>query len=402
MKYNKNFIIFIVIVMIVVIFYFILKNRKNSVEANNTLPFQSKVNIKEENKSKITSELQTYFSQPIKYLDSRINNIVYENVPDITFDIKEPLDNVISTKVFNELDVYLPIYTNGSTLLNITRKSDEEIKEFINEVFKNEKNNLADYFYNQFVYYRNLSELDKLIVHSYKKGPYTLYNRFLRKEKNIVDDKYTVNKNELTLKNIFEHDKTIQDPINPRITMNNLSRLLNNIILDAPALKSPLIVYRTSQDDYYLKRLIKENGDYIYESPSFLSTTIELTPHTALQGQFLNNDTSGYLSIIRLPPGTRGLYMYDNREGEILLPLYSKLKFIGKKVIKPGKDKSEINTLMHYLSYDTVEKIEGQKDIRIFNPLENYLNKDGVIVFMWEYILPFNIQSKQYIELYRY
>jgi hypothetical protein len=48
-----------------------------------------------------------------------------------------------------------------------------------------------------------------------------------------------------------------------RIIMNDLSKKLNDIILNTPSLPDDIVVYRGTQDPYMMNELVKEGNNYV-------------------------------------------------------------------------------------------------------------------------------------------
>ncbi len=322
--------------------------------------------------------IKNFFNQPIEYIidtDKKINKkINYKKKNILEKDI-----NVINAEILFDLDRKYTYYDDENVIKELNTK------DFKLDIKPEEKKLVERFFYDQKNYLKNMSPVNKNIINTYIQEAYTLYNRFLRKEKDIVDRNFT---SDNTLKDLYKLDKTLFDITNPRKTMNNLSKNLNQIILNAPKLPIQLATFRASVDPYYfnnLEAVTNENGqtEYIYTSPGFLSTAFGLYRTTTFQPHFLNRDQTCCLSVIYLPKGTRGLYLYNNYETEFLLPLNSRLQYLGEKQMTID----ELQTLTKYQSLQYPE-------------LSQVLNRSKTMtVYEWLYLPPL---TDEYIELYRF
>jgi len=387
MKGSKGILILIVVVIAIPIIYFILKdkNPKQTMNVPDILsePIQSKKNIynfldvKNIDKNLGKNDIfATFFNQPIKYLKNKnVSKPVNYNKKDI--DTSKKI-NIINFEKLNNMGIMYQYYYENEPKSN----KKYEFKDTLVTLNDADKKLLENYFYDQKVYMNNMSERDKILLSTYTGHGYSLYNRFLRQEEDIV------NGNIVPLENLYRNDTSLFDIENPRKTMNNLSKELNQLILDAPSLPVQLTTFRGSVDPYYFNELevvTNERGEteYIYTSPSFLSTALGLGRNTSLQSEFLNKDQTCCLSIIYLPKDTKGLYIYDNNETELLLPLYSRLKYLGEKQMS-------IDELQNFINYQSLQ----------YPDLKNILNRSSTMtVYEWEYLPPI---SDTYVELYRY
>ncbi len=320
--------------------------------------------------------LKKFFDQPIEYLkNKKISNRVNYNKKDINTSKKI---NVLNAEKLFDMDRTYMYYDEDG-------KKKYEFKDALVTLNDTDKKLLENYFYDQKVYMKNMSERNKLLLKTYIQEAYTLYNRFLRQEKDIVDGNFT---SDYTLKNLYKNDTSLFNLENPRKTMNNLSKELNQLILNAPRLPISLTTFRASTDPYYfneLEAVTNEKGEteYIYTSTGFLSTAIGFYRTTTLQTHFMNREQTCCISIIYLPKDTRGLYIYNNNETELLLPLYSRLKYLGEKQMT-------IDELQKFINYQSLQ----------YPDLKNILNRSPTItVYEWEYMPPV---SDTYVELYRY
>ena len=364
MKGSKGFLILVVVIIAIPVIYFILKGKNQ------------KSVISKQNKDKNDNIFTTFFDQPIKYLkNKKINKPVKYNKKDI--DTRKTINVINAERLINMGMMYL-FYDDTEPESN----KKYEFKNALVTLNDADKKLLEDYFYDQKVYVKNMSERDKLLLSTYIVNGYSLYNRFLRQEEDIVDGEI------VPFEDLYRYDTSLFDLENPRKTMNNLSKELNQLILNSPRLPVQLTTFRASKDPYYFKDLesvINERGEteYIYTSPSFLSTALGLGRNTSLKSEFLNKEQTCCLSLFYLPKDTRGLYIFSGGETELLLPLYSRLKYLGEKQIS-------IDELQKFINYQSLD----------YPDLKNILNRSPTItVYEWEYLSPV---SDTYVELYRY
>lgn len=255
--------------------------------------------------------------------------------------------------------------------------------EFIEKEGDDNLNKIKTYFNNQDRYITSLNKEQESALNLYLDETYKLFKNFLLKRKNPIYDSTTMGDDRKDRFNLIRKDEK-----DARLIMNKISTILNQVIYNAPKLPIPLTVFRgTISDPNFLQNLtLDQNGNYIYDVKSFMSTSILHNIPVGLSGtRFVDFDSGCCMWIIYLPINTSALYIKKNKialgageEYELLLPVGGKLKLL--EVTKK------------YTKYDISYISEEEKELIKYSP--------PIDTYTWEYIPP---QNDDYtIELFNY
>ena len=231
----------------------------------------------------------------------------------------------------------------------------EEILELIND-YKN-KPFIKDYLNEQKKYISSLDNFDKKLMEIYKGQNFLFFTSFLNKLP-ITDDLIVMDE----FYDLYDINPTMfKSKTSLRIIMNDLSKKLNDIILNTPSLPDDIVVYRGTQDPYMMNELVKEGNNYVYNIKSFLSTSMienVASKYYFLNTYYVNGPPTCCMNIIKLPKGIKAFYMYigskyKKSEQELILPIGGKLKLVSYlssfKKFKTDSSKLTTNKLDTYI-----------------------------------------------------
>jgi hypothetical protein len=314
--------------------------------------------VKNRKKLDKNDDIVNMLRQPIQYKDNTV--AIYS-----PFDEKR-IPAIKSS--FDELE---------SHYFRINEDNEFEFKENEGE----DLNKIKKYFEDQDIYINQLDEEKETALNLYLDSTYPIFKNFLLKRINPIYEYPDMLERAKNRFNLIR--KELKDP---RLIMNKVSSILNQVIYNAPKLPIPLTVFRgTSSDPNFLQELrMDKNGNYIYDIKSFMSTSILHNVPAGLNHYFINLETKCCMWIIYLPANIKALYIQKNElapgageEFEMLLPVGGKLKLL--------------EATKKYTKYD-IATDDLDKDVRLFTP--------KIDTYIWEYIPP---DSNDYnIELFYY
>jgi hypothetical protein len=356
MKFNY---IYIIVIFIALGIYFLRNKNKNKNNNKNKDDNLSTYKMEEEEKLD-KNDIIYILNQPIKYKDNSIP--IYSS--------------------FDETKIP-PIKNTFDQLRSPYFKINKDNKfEFIEDENSDNLNKIKTYFIQQDKYLNSLDGEQKAAVELYLDETYKQFKNFLLKRQNPIYDFTTMRDSKKNRFNLIRKDLN-----DPRLIMNKVSTVLNEVIYNTPKLPIPLTVFRgTISDPNFLQNLtLDKNGKYIYDIKSFMSTSILHNIPVGLDGtKFIDFKSGCCMWIIYLPANINALFIKKNKiasgadeELEILLPVGGKLKLL--------------EATKKYTKYD-ISYIEEGEDLMKYSPL--------IDTYIWEYIPP--ISDNYTIELFNW
>jgi hypothetical protein len=358
MKFNYIYIIVIIIALGIGIYFLQNKNKGDNKKyaEKSTYKMKEQEELEKLNKNDIVYIL----NQPIKYKDNSIP-------------IYSPFDETKIPPIKNTFDQIRSPYF---------RINKDNKFEFIEDEKNDNLIKMKEYFIKQDLYLNNLNGEQKAAAELYLDETYKQFKNFLLKRQNPIYDFTTMRDDKKDRFNLIRKDLN-----DPRLIMNKVSTVLNEVIYNAPKLPVPLTVFRgTISDPNFLQNLtLDQNGNYIYDIKSFMSTSILHNIPVGLDGtRFVDFKSGCCMWIIYLPANINALFIKKNKiatgageELEILLPVGGKLKLL--------------EATKKYTKYD-ISYILEEEDLIKYSP--------KIDTYIWEYIPP--ISDNYTIELYRY